>query len=270
MHTVLDLFARMSPWEAAWWMLFENAGLFVLALLGGEMLVRGFGSRPVGLPPDPLDRWEVTLALACVACNTLVTIAGWWLWRAGIIVVRRDTGPRAWLDVLVLIVVMDLAMYVSHRVAHVPWIYPIVHRTHHRYDRPRPLDLFVLNPLEVLGFGGLWLAVITVYSSSWLGMVVYLTLNLVFGMVGHLGVEPFPDSWVRRRFLGSFGTNTFHAGHHRHRDANYGFYTLIWDRLFGTLHPSYVDEFGRMAPPAAGHAESAPRGGGLTTQRGGR
>jgi sterol desaturase/sphingolipid hydroxylase (fatty acid hydroxylase superfamily) len=147
--------------------------------------------------------------------------------------------------VLVLLFVMDLAMYVSHRVAHHRWVYPLVHRTHHRYDRPRPIDLFVLNPVEVLGFGGLWLAVITLYSSSWLGMLVYLALNLLFGMAGHLGVEPLPASWARWPVLGQVGTSTFHAGHHRDDRGNFGFYTLIWDRLFGTLHPDYVEAFGR-------------------------
>jgi len=248
MHAILDAFERMSLWEAAGWLLVENAALFVATLLVGHLLVRAFGTRPTGPPPDPVEWREVALAVACVGGNTLVTVAGWWLWRTGFITVRRDTGLRAWLDVLVLLLVMDLAMYLSHRLAHLPWIYPLVHRTHHRYDRPRPLDLFVLNPFEVLGFGGLWLAVIVLYPSSWVGMVVYLTLNLLFGMVGHLGVEPFPNSWLRRTLLGYVGTSTFHAGHHRDGRVNFGFYTQVWDTLFGTLDPRY--------------AETPPRGGG--------
>jgi lathosterol oxidase len=247
MHAILDLFERMSPWEAAWWLLVENVILFLLAIGFGQLLVIGFRSRTVGPEPDAVGWREWGLAVGCVVGNTLVTIVGWFLWRAGVIVVRRDTGIWAWLDVVVLLIVMDLGMYLSHRLAHHPWIYPIVHQTHHRYDRPRPLHLFVLNPLEVLGFGGLWLAVISVYSSSWLGMVVYLTLNLVFGMVGHLGVEPYPRSWAREKALGYVGTSTFHAEHHQDRRVNFGFYTLIWDRLFGTLHTNYVGEFERNA-----------------------
>ena len=86
---------------------------------------------------------------------------------------------------------------------------------------------------------------ITLYRSSWLGIVIYLTFNLAFGMVGHLGVEPFPKSWARNRFLGLVGTSTFHAEHHQDFGANFGFYTLIWDRLFGTLHPRYAETFGQ-------------------------
>jgi lathosterol oxidase len=251
LNAILDAFARMSTGEAVSWLIVQNVLLFALALALGQILLWAYGSRLVGPAPPAVEAREIALALSCVAFNTLVTVAGWWLWRAGHIVVRHDTGVRAWLDVVALLLIMDLAMYVSHRLAHLPWVYAIVHATHHHYDRPRPLDLFVLNPLEVLGFGGLWLAVIWLYTSSWLGMVVYLTLNLAFGMVGHLGVEPFPRWWASHRCLKHIGTSTFHAGHHHDARGNFGFYTLIWDRLFGTLHPGYGERFGRAVEPTA-------------------
>src|SRR5439155_24910664 len=107
-----------------------------------------------------------------------------------------DVAPAAVaLDVLALLLTMDLLMYVFHRVAHHRWIYPIVHSTHHLYERPRPLSLFVLNPFEVIGFGGLWLALLCVYDATWWGMCIYLAINLIFGTVGHLGVEPLPRGW---------------------------------------------------------------------------
>ena len=237
MNAILDAFARMRPGEAVAWLFAVNVLLFVLALVVGEILVRLFGSQLVGPAPPPVDRREIALAASCVLFNTVVNVIGWWMWRSGYLTIRLDTGVRAWLDALVLLVMMDLAMYVTHRLAHLPWIYRLVHATHHKYDRPRPLDLFVLSPLEVLGFGGLWLAILWVYSASWLGIVVYLTLNLAFGLVGHLGVEPFPRSWASHRVLKYLGTSTFHAGHHQDGRGNFGFYTLIWDRMFGTLHP---------------------------------
>lgn len=244
MNAILDAFAQMPASRAIAWMFAENITLLIVALGLGELLIRLCGARRIGPGPPPVEGREIALAVSCVGFNTLVTVAGWWLWRRGFITIRRDTGVRAWLDVIVLLMLMDLAMYVTHRLAHHRWVYPVVHATHHRYDRPRPLDLFVLNPLEVLGFGALWLGVIALYPSSWLGMVVYLALNLVFGMVGHLGVEPFPRSWAALPVLRHVGTSTFHAGHHHDGGGNFGFYTLIWDRLFGTLQTGYVEGFG--------------------------
>lgn len=234
MPLTLDDFAAMSGPQAAGWLMAINVATFFASLAAGEVLVRLFRGRPVTPPPEPLERAEVLWAALCVLLNGGVAVAGWFLWQAGHIHVRRDAGWRAVLDVFVLLLAMDLAMYVFHRVAHARWLFPLVHATHHRYDRPRPLNLFVLNPAEVLGFGGLWLAVLMLYPASWTGIVVYLGLNLAFGTLGHLGVEPFPRAWARLPVLRLLGSSTFHADHHQDARVNFGFYTTVWDRVFGT------------------------------------
>src|SRR5262249_1451464 len=150
-------------------------------------LVRRYADRRVALPAPPLARLEVAVALSNVLLNTATTLVGLFLWRWGAIRFRTDAGARAWLDVPILLLVMALAMYVLHRPAPPPWLFPWMHRLHHEYDRPRPLTLFILNPVENLAFGALWLVVISIYEASWLGMSVYLTLNVLFGTVGHLG-----------------------------------------------------------------------------------
>ncbi len=218
-----------------------NTAVFVLSLVVGAGLVRRFAHRRITPEAPPLTRHEVVLAMACVVLNSVVTFAGLLLWRAEWIHFRADTGPRVLVDFLVLVLVMDAAMYVMHRVAHVPFLYARLHAPHHRYVHCRPLTLFVLSPFEVLGFGGLWLAVCVAYESSWLGMMLYLTFNTLWGAIGHLGVEPFPAGWVRWPVLGRIATTTFHAQHHLEPDSNFGFYTLLWDRLFGTLAPEPKD-----------------------------
>ncbi len=237
MSALLDLFARLSAVDAAVRLLALNVLILALCVGGGEILVRAFGHRRAAPPPPPLTAHEVVLAASAVLLNTAVSMAGWALWRAGIIVVRTDTGLRAVLDALILLVVMDLAMYALHRLAHARILFPLVHATHHRYDRPRPLSLFVLSPAEVLGFGGLWLVVLFACSPAWIGVLGYLALNAAFGAVGHLGVEPLPAAIARAPVLRHLGTSTFHAGHHQDPDHNFGFYTDVWDRLFGTRKP---------------------------------
>ncbi len=227
-------------------LLAENLVIFILAILLGHVLIRLFSHKPVALPPDTLSRTEIVLTLTTILLNTAVTVAGWWLWRHDIIQFRTDTGIWAWADVLLLLLVMDCAMYFLHRMAHIKVLYTILHKIHHKYDRPRPLTLFVLNPFETISFGVLWLAVIALYDASWLGMSIYLGLNVLFGLIGHLGVEPLPDSWRRIPLLGYLSTSTFHAQHHHDKEHNFGFYTLFWDRLFGTLSPHYAEEFGRL------------------------
>jgi sterol desaturase/sphingolipid hydroxylase (fatty acid hydroxylase superfamily) len=226
-----------------------NVAQFLAALGLGELLIALFRRRavfpvPPAPPLPPITRRERFLAASCVLLNSLVMVVGFRLWHAGIIRVVFDFSlARVLLDTLVLFIAMDLAMYVLHRVAHHPRLFPIIHATHHEFEHPRPLTLFVLNPFEVLGFGALWLLVVSLYPASWPATTAYLTLNLLFGLVGHLGVEPMPGAWLRIPLLRSVSTSTFHAEHHADRGHNYGFYLTVWDRLLGTLSPDYTRDF---------------------------
>lgn len=254
-----DALFTMPLLSAAIWSAVENIIIFAVVLIVGHLLVKRYQFHPITETPEPLTFTEVYLAGSCVLLNTIVTIVGIILWREGIIDVRLETDWLVIIDTLVLFFAMDLAMYVFHRIAHHPLLFPIIHRTHHRFENPRPLTLFVLNPFETLGFGALWLLVLTLYSASWLSIIIYLTLNIVFGLVGHLGVEPMPNKWIKLPFINYVSTSTFHAEHHLDKDHNYGFYTLIWDRLFRTISPDYLSDFENARDGvaiASGEAES--------------
>lgn len=230
--------------QAALWALAGNVAMFAASLVAGEVLVRVFHDRANSPPPEPLSRQEIALALVCVVLNTQVAVAGMVLWRAGIIQLRPNSGGLATLaDVVILTALMDFGMYVFHRTAHHRLLYPIIHLTHHLYENPRPLTLFVLNPFEVLGFGALLIVVILLVQASQLAIVIYLAFNLIFGLVGHLGVEPAPRTWLKLPILRYVSTSTFHAEHHHDKGYNFGFYTVVWDRLFGTLSPEYQRDF---------------------------
>ncbi|WP_372370461.1 sterol desaturase family protein [Candidatus Uabimicrobium sp. HlEnr_7] len=251
MQTFLDWFIpvlqNLTVQQATFWFLLENIILFISAVIVGKILVYFFAERRVADIPTPISALEITLTISTIIFNTIVTLGGWLMWKYKIIEFRRDSGIYALLDVVVLFMAMDFCMYILHRVAHHRQLYRYLHGTHHLFDKPRPVTLFALNPFEVIGFGVLWLAVISVYDASWLGMSIYLAINVFFGTVGHLGVEPLPNSWLRLPAIGLLTTSTFHAQHHQDIDHNFGFYTLIWDRLFGTISPEYYSHFGRMS-----------------------
>ncbi|TGK05075.1 fatty acid hydroxylase family protein [Leptospira semungkisensis] len=234
----LVLFLQKIPYTwAALLFLIENLLIFTSSVYIGVLLSKHYVNRRITPIPSRIELREILFAISTIFFNTSVTLLGLWLWRSGYIHFRNDIGLFALLDVLILLFVMDAGMYLLHRIAHIRFIYPFAHRTHHHYDKPRPLTLFVLNPLEALGFGALWLLVLCGYDFSWLGMSVYLSLNVVFGTIGHLGVEPLSKRWLHFPLFRLFTTSTFHARHHQHEEYNFGFYTMIWDRVFGTLAP---------------------------------
>ncbi|MBP0455004.1 sterol desaturase family protein [Kitasatospora sp. RG8] len=231
--------ARLAPGEVVAGALAVNLGLLVLALAAGGLLVRRYGERRVTPPPPPPDRRELLLSATAVLLNSAVGVAGWALWKAGWIRLTADTGLRAVAELLVFTLVMDGLMYGGHWAAHRRRLYRLAHEMHHRYPDPRPATLFVLHPLEVAGFGGAWLAVLGLHEISAAALAGYVGVNLVFGLLGHLGVEPFPARvrrWVVFRWV---ALPMFHAGHHADPAVNLGFYTTVWDRLFGTVDPAY-------------------------------
>lgn len=211
----------------------QNMAVFAGALAFGAVVVWALPRHRVARVAPPIDGPEVGLAACTVVLNALVTAAGYQLYLWGVLEFRADVGPRFLLDAAVLLLGMDFLMYWLHRVAHLRWLY-FIHRPHHRYIHPRPLDLFVLSPFETVSFGGLWLAFLCVYSPSWLAVVLYLTLNVFFGVLGHTGVELLPPSWTRAPGIRWLGTSLFHAGHHADEAHNFGFYTVLWDKVFGT------------------------------------
>jgi Delta7-sterol 5-desaturase len=233
--TALLAWAIEQPWSlVVLYSALINVAVFGAALGFGAVLTQMGKAR--GASVVPTTDTERLLAGACVVGNSIVMAVGWWLFQGGALVIRADVGfGHALLDALILATVMDLAMFFTHRAAHLPIVYRYVHGLHHRCVHVTPLSLFVLHPLEVLAFGGLWICVLLTLRCSLEGMLLYLTFNTVFGIVGHLGFEPLPQHWLGLPGLRNLGSSTFHGRHHEDPNVNFGFYTTIWDRLFRSL-----------------------------------
>lgn len=236
---VLDWAWRLDVGQVVGFALLENMVLFLIAVGVGNAMLRL--PTVVRLLPDPgrISHLQVWLAGGAILMNSLVTVAGWALWKAGIIHLNADWSLRALADFVLLLLLMDLLMYAGHAVAHRPRIFPLAHALHHRFVDARPATLYALHPLEILGFGGLWLAALATHAFSVWAIVAYTAVNLVFGIFGHLGVEVLPPAARRSAVFRWVATPTLHAGHHVEPSVNLGFYTSIWDRLFGTLAPDY-------------------------------
>lgn len=219
--------------------LFENLFVILLALSLGYLLQAVFGQRrALGPVHHPISRQEIRLTTYTLLINSSITYAGFLLWRQGFITIREEISYRILLDFVVLFIGMDLLMYVFHFAIHHTALYHWVHSLHHEYTEPQPIDLFVLHPVETLGFGALWLLLMAVYPANFLAIGAYLVVNVLFGVLGHSGVEPFPMAWDRSPVFKYLGSSGFHFQHHQDDTHNFGFYTSIWDRLFGTFAPS--------------------------------
>lgn len=250
---LLDHFQTCTLRQATAIFLLGNFGIFMGSVVLCWVTAKLFARKQIFEHFEPIRASEVMAALSAVVLNAAISVVGWKLWTMDWIHLRDAPWWGVLLDTLAMVIGMDIAMYFSHRLAHHPWLYPWIHRFHHRHRETNPLSLFVLHPLEVFGFGSMMILFLMLYPMSPLGLILYLNLNVLFGTIGHAGVEPLPGSMLTRiPLLNLLGTSTFHAEHHADHRHNFGFYTLIWDWLLGTLSPDYWQQY---ADPARWRAQ---------------
>ncbi|WP_126650351.1 sterol desaturase family protein [Chryseobacterium aureum] len=223
-------------WQFSWpeWMVFSlimNAVLYMFSIGLYIFIEKTCRKSQLQEKNHPVTKSDFRLSLMTVLCNSFVMLAGAFLWKSGWIVLGQTqslAGITA--EVAALLLLMDLLMYFFHYAAHLPFLYKTLHGKHHEHVSTNFLSLFVLHPFETIGFGMMMLALLIVYDFSVVSISIYLLLNLIWGTIGHLNREFFPSSFDR--FF--VGTTRFHNQHHVDESKNFGFYTSIWDRVFGT------------------------------------
>lgn len=226
---MLQFLSSQSPINL--WLIFlaENIAVTITALFAGWLTLKLLKN------PIKAASWkEVRICIVTNLINTVITFAGFWLWKHHYVTFSFDANWRIAADFLVVFILMDLAMYFFHYAIHHSVVYKIIHSFHHRYQDPIPIDLFVLHPLETISFGSLWLAVISLYSFNLYAIIIYLTANVVFGIAGHLGIELLSAQTRNKAIFRYLGTSSFHHTHHLDINHNFGFYTNLWDKLFKT------------------------------------
>lgn len=139
---------------------------------------------------------------------------------------------------LFLFVVYDFFYTLFHWALHIPGVYSLVHKHHHRQMSPfrGNTDAINVHPFEyVTGeynhLFALWLLLRVVPAAE-----VHALSFLVFILVGGLGAS-LNHTRVAARipFLFSVAAHDFH---HRQPRCNYGQYSMLWDNVFGTFKPS--------------------------------
>ncbi|ASS48024.1 MAG: hypothetical protein A3D31_00965 [Candidatus Fluviicola riflensis] len=238
MKSILETLTNASYFELIIFGLILNFGIFFCSLGLYTVLSNLPGSRRMG-DQHPIVRSDVVLSLITVMCNTLVFIFGVLLWKYGFITLSEN---QYWLrvigELLFLTLIMDFLMYVFHRAVHFVRQFNKLHERHHEHQSTNMLSLFVLHPIESIGFGLMMLVVICFIPFSAIGISMYLLINSLWGTIGHLHHTILPLSLLKLAKKSYVCTSEFHYLHHKNPDFNFGFYSSIWDVIFKTLHPA--------------------------------
>lgn len=138
-----------------------------------------------------------------------------------------------------LIFFHDAYFYAIHRLMHLPKIYRSVHLVHHKSTNPSPWTAYAFHPLEAV-LEALVIPLMTFLIPVHGTVIGFLMLfQITYNVYGHLGWELWPKGF-HRTWIGKYvNTSVAHNQHHEKFHGNYGLYTLIWDRVFGTVREDY-------------------------------
>jgi lathosterol oxidase len=143
----------------------------------------------------------------------------------------------AWLVIsfVLLILIHDTFFYWSHRALHHRRAFGRAHFLHHQSRNPTPFATFAFHPLEALLQFGWILPVIFLLPINLIVLNLFSMCSLVMNIIGHLGLEIYPE-WMSRHWGFKYlNRSTLHNLHHQRFDSNYGLYFSFWDRCMGTL-----------------------------------
>ena len=144
---------------------------------------------------------------------------------------------------------IDLWFYSVHRALHTPWLFKHVHAVHHRSVDVNPFSSYSFHVVEGALLGGWVIPAALLLPLPIPTLVAAHVVGTFNNVMAHLGYELLPAWWIRAPLLRWSNTATFHSLHHTQYKGNYGLFTRLWDRLFGTELPTYEAAFVEAHPP---------------------
>ena len=137
-------------------------------------------------------------------------------------------------------------------------LFRVMHAVHHLSHNPTPWAAFAFHPTEavvqaiIFPLAALFMPLHPLVAVGWL---TYMT---VMNVIGHLGFEILPRGFTTHWFGRWHNTSVHHNMHHRRTHCNYGLYFNLWDRVMGTNHARYEDEYRRITEGRVGSATARP------------
>ena len=191
-------------------------------------------------------RWSACTVVIFSLFGLGVRLAG----DAGILRRYESVAEYGWVwffaSIVALIVLQDAYFYWTHRAMHHRLLYRAVHREHHVSTHTSPWTAYAFSPLEAIVHAGFVPLVWLVLPLHQAAVFLFLLFMIARNVLGHLAIELQPSGSTTSRLWGRLTTTTHHALHHRHFGSNFGLYLTFWDRLMGTTHRQYEEEFERV------------------------
>lgn len=219
----------------AFWRLGVFSGVLLIMLSWERLLPR---CRMV----SGYKRWPVNLGLALLNVLLLRLSVGAAAWQAALWATEQQTGllhvlpvPQ-WLQMVLSLVLLDLAIYAQHVLAHRwrwLWRFHQVHHTDLEFDTTTAVRF---HPVEIALSMFYKVIVVLMLGAEPSAVVIFEMLLSGCALFNHgnVGLTAGGERWLRYFLV----TPDMHRIHHsmlrQETDSNYGFSLSCWDRLFKT------------------------------------
>jgi lathosterol oxidase len=178
-------------------------------------------------------------------CFSFGLFAQWQGWALTPLPLSWWSGP---LTLAASILLYDTWFYWVHRLLHSRLVFRF-HALHHTSVSPTVWTNHHETIVEAL-LNQLYFALIVfVLPIPWQMLVVHKVYDQISGMLGHAGYEHFASPLARTPW--PLASTVFHDQHHGYFRFNFAHTFSLWDRLMGTLHPTYdstVKNFEHTSP----------------------
>ena len=230
------------------WRLGVFLGLFALFASLEALAPRRARSQPRGarwftnlsiVVLDTLALRALAIALPLLAIGAAVDAGrmGWGLFNT--------LDWPLWLEVVLAILILDLAIWAQHLVTHKVPILWRFHRVHHA-DRDFDVTTALrFHPVEILASMMLKIGLVYLLGPAALAVLLFEIILNGTAMFNHsnLRLPLWLDRAVRLVLVTPDMHRVHHSIHRHEHDSNYGFALSVWDRIFRTYRPK----------PEAGH-----------------
>jgi len=209
----------------------NNTYTFIIILIFGNILMYSVNilinylwSKHNNIENLKITTVDIKTTIMVLIINILISFPGYFLFRENYISFSENYFIR---DIILLIIFFDFVMYCLHYLSHKVRFLKHLHNNHHTHKHFNELSLYKMSPFESLFFGILLTVSAFLFSFNFYSFIIFILFNWFYGVITHLNTNSNHKPIL-------FGNTFFHKTHHITPNYNYGFYTIIWDRIFKT------------------------------------
>ncbi len=190
---------------------------------------------------------EFLFSMSSIAVFSLIGLGIYFAVKAGYGRIYKDIHEHG-LAYFVLsfplsVLIHDTYFYWTHRFMHHPKLYKHIHLVHHQSTNPSPWAAYSFHPYEAFIQGLIGPILVLVVPMHLYTLLFFGFYQITYNVFGHLSFELFPSGFTRSKWFFWHNTTTHHNMHHRYFNSNFTIYFNFWDRIMGTLHPKYDEQF---------------------------